>query len=94
MLWNIWQHRPSSDQQRKQSALGARARVIRRTSALAVMFGGEKERNRVEVPGLPKAVETAISKHLRDLERQAKDLERMMLDLIKAHSQLREKRDY
>ncbi len=65
--------------------------LVRRHASVLEMR--QQERNRDQVPGLPKAVKSAIVKHLRDLDRQAKDLERMMRMLIKEHRSLQIKRD-
>lgn len=65
--------------------------LVRRHATVLEMR--HQERNRDQVPGVPKAVKSAVVKHLRDLDRQARELERMMRDLIKEHDGLRLKQE-
>ncbi len=65
--------------------------LVRRYASVVDMR--QQERNRAHVPGLPKAVKSGISAHLKYLERQAKELERMIRDLFKQHADFGRKRD-
>jgi transposase len=65
--------------------------IVRRYASVIDMR--QQERNREQVPGLPKSVKSGIRKHLAFLDRQTKEIERLIRHVLKQHPRLQLKRD-